>query len=39
LVLYELLQACGNGSGGAMIEIAINGKKLTTKVIETGHFQ
>jgi arylsulfatase A-like enzyme len=34
-----LLQACGKDSGGAMIEIAIQDQKLTTKVIETGHFQ
>jgi arylsulfatase A-like enzyme len=35
----ELLQGCGPGSGGAVIEIAIKDQKLTTQVIETGHFQ
>ncbi len=35
----ELLQGCGKGSGGAEIEIAIDGERLTTQVVETGHFQ
>jgi arylsulfatase A-like enzyme len=35
----ELLQACGKGSGGARVEIAIAGHKVKTQVIETGHFQ
>jgi arylsulfatase A-like enzyme len=35
----EVLQACGKGSGGSEIEIAIQGKTLTLKVEETGHFQ
>ena len=34
----EILQGCGN-SGGAEIEIAIKGQKLTMKVEPTGHFQ
>ena len=35
----EVLQACGKGSGGAEIEIAVKGQSLTLKVEETGHFQ
>jgi hypothetical protein len=35
----ELLQGCGRGTGGAMVEIAVNGQKQTMKVVETGHFQ
>ena len=35
----EILQACGKGSGGAEVEIAIKEQKLTTKVVETGSFQ
>ena len=35
----EILQAAGKGSGGAEIEIAVAGRTLTTKVLETGHFQ
>jgi arylsulfatase A len=35
----ELLQACGTGSGGADVEIAVNGQTLTMRVAETGHFQ
>jgi arylsulfatase A-like enzyme len=35
----EILQACGKGSGGAEIEIAVKGQALTLKVEETGHFQ
>jgi arylsulfatase A len=35
----EVLQGCGNGSGGAEIEIAVQGKTLTMKVEPTGHFQ
>lgn len=35
----EVLQACGNGSGGAEVEFAINKQSLTLKVEETGNFQ
>ncbi len=35
----EILQACGKGSGGAELEIAVAGQTFTHKVIETGHFQ
>ena len=35
----EVLQACGKGSGGAEIEIAVTTQTLTMKVEETGHFQ
>jgi len=35
----ELLQACGKGSGGSEVEVAIKGQALTMKVAETGHFQ
>jgi len=35
----EVLQACGKGSGGSEIEIAIKDQRLTMKVDETGHFQ
>ncbi len=35
----EVLQACSKGSGGALVEFAVNGKALTLKVEETGHFQ
>ena len=35
----EVLQACGKGSGGSEIEVAVAGQKLTMKVAETGHFQ
>ncbi len=35
----EVLQACGKGSGGAMVEFSVNGKTLAMKVEETGHFQ
>ena len=35
----EILQACGKGSAGSEIEVAIGKEKLTTKVEETGHFQ
>ncbi len=35
----EVLQACGKGSGGAMVEFSVNGKALMLKVEETGHFQ
>ncbi|MSQ94493.1 MAG: sulfatase [Gemmataceae bacterium] len=35
----EILQACGKGSGGAEIEIAVNGQALKLKIEETGHFQ
>jgi arylsulfatase A-like enzyme len=35
----EVLQACGKGSGGSVIEIAVKNQALTMKVEETGHFQ
>jgi arylsulfatase A len=35
----QLLQACGKGSGGAEIEVAVAGQTLKMKVEETGHFQ
>jgi arylsulfatase A len=35
----ELLHACGKGSGGSEIEIAVKGQTLTMKVEETRHFQ
>jgi arylsulfatase A len=35
----EVLQACGKGSGGSEIEIAVKSQVLTMKVEETGHFQ
>jgi arylsulfatase A len=35
----QLLQACGNGSGGSEVEVAVAGRTLTLKVAETGHFQ
>jgi len=35
----EILQACGKGSGGSDIDIAIGKQSLTMKVEETGHFQ
>jgi arylsulfatase A len=35
----EILQACGKGSGGSEIAIAIGGQSLAMKVEETGHFQ
>ena len=35
----EVLQGCGKGSGGAEVEIAVDGAALTFKVEETGHFQ
>lgn len=35
----ELLQACGKGSGGAVVDVTIAGQKLRMDVEETGHFQ
>jgi len=35
----ELLQGCGKGSGGAEVEVTVDGQPLTFKVEETGHFQ
>ena len=35
----EILQACGKGSGGSAIEIAVKEQTLTMKVEETGNFQ
>jgi arylsulfatase A-like enzyme len=37
--VVEVLQACGKGSGGAEIEIAVQKQKLAMTVEETGHFQ
>jgi arylsulfatase A len=34
-----VLQACGKGSGGAEVEIAVGKQALIFKVEETGHFQ
>jgi len=36
---FEVLQACGKGSGGSEVEFAVKGQALTMKVEETGHFQ
>ena len=35
----EILQGCGNGSGGSVLEIFIGGESLKHKVVETGGFQ
>lgn len=35
----EILQGCGNGSGGSDVEFAIGEQKLTFRVEETGGFQ
>ncbi len=35
----EVLQACGKGSGGSEIEIAVKAQALTMNVEETGNFQ
>jgi arylsulfatase A-like enzyme len=35
----EVLQGCGKGSGGAEVEIAVGGEKLTFTVKDTGAFQ
>ncbi len=35
----EILQGCGNGSGGAELEISIGNESLKHKVVETGGFQ
>jgi hypothetical protein len=35
----EILQGCGNGSGGADLEISVGDEKLKHKVVETGGFQ
>lgn len=35
----EILQGCGNGSGGAELEISVGDEKLKHKVVETGGFQ
>ena len=35
----DILQGCGKGSGGAEVEFAIGEQKLSTKIVETGHFQ
>ena len=35
----EVLQGCGKGSGGAEVELAVGGEKLTFTVKDTGGFQ
>jgi arylsulfatase A len=35
----EILQGCGNGSGGSEVEFRVNDQSLVTKVVETGGFQ
>jgi arylsulfatase A len=35
----DILQGCGNGSGGAEVEFTVGEQKFTVKVVETGHFQ
>jgi arylsulfatase A-like enzyme len=35
----ELLQGCGTRSGGAEVEVMVDGQTLIMKVEETGHFQ
>ncbi len=35
----EVLQGCGKGSGGAEVEVAVGGSKLTFTVKDTGGFQ
>jgi arylsulfatase A len=37
--VLEVLQACGNKSGGSEVEVAMQGKTLKFEVMETGHFQ
>ena len=35
----EVLQGCGNGSGGANVEVKVADQTFTFVVEETGHFQ
>lgn len=35
----DILQGCGNGSGGAEVEFKVGGTAFTPKIVETGHFQ
>jgi arylsulfatase A-like enzyme len=35
----QLLQGCGKGSGGSVVEVTVNGQALSMTVEETGHFQ
>lgn len=35
----EILQGCGNGSGGSELEISVDDQKVKHKVVETGGFQ
>lgn len=35
----EILQGCGDGSGGSQVEFNVAGQSLTTSVAETGGFQ
>jgi hypothetical protein len=35
----EILQGCGNGSGGSEVAFSLGDQTLTTKVVETGGFQ
>ena len=35
----EIQQGCGDGSGGAEVDVEVGGKSLRFRVVETGHFQ
>ncbi|MEY2409867.1 MAG: arylsulfatase [Verrucomicrobiota bacterium] len=35
----EMLQGCGKGSGGSVVEVAVDGQSLDFTVEDTGHFQ
>ena len=35
----EILQGCGDGSGGSQVELAVGDQRVTTTVEETGGFQ
>ena len=35
----HILQGCGSGQGGSLIELDFGSKRLKHRVIETGHFQ
>jgi arylsulfatase A-like enzyme len=37
--IVEILQGCGDGSGGSTIEVWVGSEKVSTRVEETGHFQ
>jgi hypothetical protein len=34
----QILQGCGQGNGGAAVEVTVNGQTLATTVLETGHY-